>query len=240
MLPCGTVVFMPRRPRVNLAGQAYHVINRAVARDAVFLKDEDYAAFEKVLADVHQRLPMRIISYCLMPNHWHLVLWPAADGDLSEFMRLVTVTHTQRWHAHYHSSGTGPVYQGRFKSFPIQRDEHLVKVVRYVERNALRAGKVERAEDWPWGSLSKREGERESGQACPWLLPLNQWPVDRPANWVRTVNAVESTKELAAIRRSLKHGRPYGSDAWETRTAKAIGLPARLRPPGRPRKKPKE
>ena len=223
---------MPRRPRLNLGGQVYHVINRAVARDAIFLKDQDYAAFEKVIADVYQRLSMRIVGYCLMPNHWHLVLWPAADGDLSEFMRLVTVTHTQRWHAHYHSSGTGPVYQGRFKSFAIQRDEHLLKVVRYVERNALRANLVERAQDWPWGSLSKHE----RGEDCPWLLPVERWPVDRPPRWMARVNAVESAQELAAIRRSIQHGRLYGSAAWETRTAQALGLPAKLRPPGRPKK----
>jgi putative transposase len=81
-----------------------------------------------------------------MPNHWHLVLWPRKKGELSEFMRWLTVTHTQRWHASHRTSGTGPLYQGRFKSFPIEDDDHLLAVVRYVERNALRAKLVARAE----------------------------------------------------------------------------------------------
>jgi putative transposase len=96
---------------------------------------------------------MRLLSYCLMPNHWHLVLWPRADGELSDFGHWLTLTHTQRWHAHYHNVGTGHLYQGRFKSFPVARDEHFLQLCRYVERNPLRAGLVRRAEAWQWGSL---------------------------------------------------------------------------------------
>jgi putative transposase len=88
-----------------------------------------------------------------MPNHWHLLLWPRNDGELSEVMRWITVTHAQRWHAHRQSSGSEPVYQGRFKSFPVQTDEPFLMVARYVERNALRAKLVERAEEWQWSSL---------------------------------------------------------------------------------------
>src|SRR5438874_1276133 len=103
---------MPRRPRISTGGYAFHVLNRAVGRSTLFDKEADYLAFEKVLADVHRRLPTRLLGYCLMPNHWHLALWPEEDKELSEFLRLVTVTHTQRWHAHHHSAGTGPLYQG--------------------------------------------------------------------------------------------------------------------------------
>ena len=144
---------MPRRPRISSGGVVYHVLNRGVGRMTLFEDRDDYAAFERVLAQAQERLPMRLLGYCLMPNHWHLVVWPRKDGDLSEWMRWLTVTHTQRWHAHHHSAGTGPVYQGRFKSFPIQSSPHLLTVVRYVERNALRARLVKQAEDWRWGSL---------------------------------------------------------------------------------------
>jgi len=81
-----------------------------------------------------------------MPNHWHFLFWPRKDGELSEVMRLLSVTHTQRWHAHRHTAGTGPVYQGRFKSFPVQSDEHFLTVARYVERNPVRTNLVLRAE----------------------------------------------------------------------------------------------
>ena len=137
---------MPRRLRFASAGFVYHVLNRAVARAPLFDKSGDYAAFEKVLRQAKSWLPMRLLAYCAMPNHWHLIVWPQKDGDLSEFLRWVTVTHTQRWHAHRHTAGTGPLYQGRFKSFPVQGDDHVLSVCRYVERNPLRANLVTRAE----------------------------------------------------------------------------------------------
>src|SRR5277367_3394373 len=175
---------MPRRLRVSTGGQAYHVLNRAIGRGELFDDNADYLAMERVIERTHKRLPIRIISYCLMPNHWHLVLWPKDDGELSEFMRLMTVTHTQRWHAHHHTAGTGPLYQGRFKSFPIQQDEHFLTVCRYVERSARRANLVESARKWPRGSLAKR-----ALKVPPrWLLPMDRWPVEPPGNWSRYVN----------------------------------------------------
>src|SRR5512142_1923064 len=142
---------MPRRPRLSSGGLVYHVLNRRVGRLALFEKPGDYQAFEKILQEATERSGIRIAAYCLMPNHWHLLLWPRRDGELSEVMRWVTVTHTQRWHAHRHSAGSGPVYQGRFKSFPVQTDEHFLMAARYVERNALRAKLVDRAQQWQWG-----------------------------------------------------------------------------------------
>lgn len=147
---------MPRRPRAATGGLAYHVLNRRVGRLPLFEKRADYAAFEKILEEAHAQTRIRIAAYCLMPNHWHLLLWPREDGELSEVLRWITVTHTQRWHAHRQTSGTGPVYQGRFKSFPVQTDEHFLTVARYVKRNAVRAKLVDRAEDWQWSSLWRR------------------------------------------------------------------------------------
>ncbi len=136
---------MPRNPRVAPPGFAYHVLNRAVGHARLFRSKKDYAAFERVLGEARERFATPLLAWCVMPNHWHLVLWPQKVGELSEFMRWLTVTHTQRWHASHRTSGTGPLYQGRFKSFPIEQDDHLLTVVRYVERNALRASLVTRA-----------------------------------------------------------------------------------------------
>ena len=119
---------MPRRPRISAGGLAFHVLNRAVGRETLFRKHDDYSAFLRVLQQVQERLPTRLCAFCLMSNHWHMVLWPEEDGQLSEFMRLLTVTHTQRWHASRHTAGSGPLYQGRFKSFPIQQDDHFLTV----------------------------------------------------------------------------------------------------------------
>jgi putative transposase len=139
---------MPRRLRHADGGYVYHVLNRAVGRATLFRKAGDYLAFRKILTEAQDWLDVPLLGYCIMPNHWHLVLWPARDGELSEFMRWLTVTHTQRWHAHYRTQGSGPLYQGRFKAFPISEDEHLLRVLRYVERNPLRAGMVGSAAHW--------------------------------------------------------------------------------------------
>jgi len=227
---------MPRRPRISTGGYVYHVLNRGVARLDIFEDDADFSAFEEVLAEALARMPgVRLLSYCLMSNHWHLVLWPRRDGELSEFMRWLTVTHTQRWHAHHQTSGTGPVYQGRYKSFLIERDEHLLTVCRYVERNAARADLVERAEDWQWSSLHRwKFGPPEDEEAN---LVLSPWPIPggRPKQWLRTVNRPLSERALEAVRVCANRGRPYGSERWCERVVKKFGLASTMRGVGRPR-----
>jgi putative transposase len=200
----------------------------------MFLKDEDYHAFEQVLAEALDHVPgMRLLAYCLMPNHWHLVVWPHRNDELSDFGHWLTLTHTQRWHAHYRHVGTGHLYQGRFKSFPVEADEHFLTVCRYVERNALRAGLVARAEEWRWGSLGR---SRPGAPAAKFVLA--DWPVPRPAGWLKWVNRPQTTAELEAVRRSVQRGQPYGGEAWVERVAQALGLDSTLRPRGRPRKPP--
>jgi putative transposase len=181
------------------------------------------------LQEAHERTVTRLLAYCIMPNHWHLVLWPKEDGELSEYMRWLTVTHTQRWHARHETSGTGPLYQGRFKSFPVQADGHFYSICRYVERNALRAGLVRRAELWRWCSLWQWANERTD-------VTLQRWPLPRPNQWIRLVNQVETEAELAAVRQAVRRGSPFGAESWQKRTAARLGLEATLRPRGRPRK----
>src|SRR6478609_7494844 len=186
---------MPRRLRCAMGGYVYHVLNRAVGRATLFTKDGDFAAFEKVMREALDWQPTRLITYCLMPNHWHFVLWPSDDGELSEFMRWLTVTHTQRRHAHHGTSGTGPLYQGRFKAFPIAEDDHYFSVCRYAERNALRANLTPRAENWRWSRLG-RDADAEL------LAKLSAGPLPWPANWLTHVNRAQSQAELDALRRS--------------------------------------
>mgnify|MGYP002402123062 FL=1 len=221
---------MPRRPRLAAGDLAYHVLNRRVGRLPLFEKPADYAAFEQILAEAQAQTKIRIATYCLMPNHWHLLLWPRQDGELSEVLRWITVTHTQRWHAHHHTAGTGPVYQGRFKSFPVQTDEHFLTVARYVERNALRAKLVTRAEDWQWSSLWRRDQRDET--MTTWL---SNWPVARPRDWLTRVNRPQSASELESLRTSVQRGRPFGEEAWVRRMVKRFGMEATLRPRGRPK-----
>jgi putative transposase len=222
---------MPRRLRTAAGGYVYHVLNRAVGRATLFNKAGDYAAFVKVLGDAHEEVATRLVAFCLMPNHWHLVIWPRKDGELSRYLHWLTMTHTQRWHAHHHTVGTGPLYQGRFKSFAVQEDDHLWTVWRYVERNALRAGLVERAEQWPWSSLAMRE----RGATPPWL---SAGPLPLPRGWLEHVNGAETEAELEALRRCAKRGSPWGDEQWQRRAVEKLGLESTLRPRGRPRKTP--
>jgi len=222
---------MPRRAREATGGMAYHVLNRGAAGMALFSDQADFLAMERIIERTCEAIPIRVVCYCLMGSHFHLVLWPEKDGQLSEFMRLLSTTHATRFHAHHHSAGAGPVYQGRFKSFPIQRDEHFATVCRYVERNPLRARLVKRAEHWQWSSLAKRLGEKPP----EWLMRQKDWPVDVPPDWVAWVNRAETADELAALRNCIKRGCPYGSDRWVSRTAARLGLESALRPRGRPR-----
>ncbi len=223
---------MPRRARSIIGGYAYHVLNRANGRLRLFRKQADFEAFEQVLAEAHGRVPLRILGYVLMPNHWHFVVWPAKgrDEQVTDFFRWLTLTHTQRWHAHHRTAGMGHVYQGRFKSFPIAADDHLLAVLRYVERNPLRAGLVRAAQKWRWGSLYRRLHGAPDEQAL-----LADPPVPLGRLWSEHVNQPQNEAELTAIRRSLARGRPFGGDAWQTKMARQLGLEYTFRPRGRPR-----
>jgi len=199
----------------------------------MFEKDAEFEDFERILAAALERVPgMRLLTYCVMPDHWHLVLWPRGDGELSKFVHWLSLTHTQRWHSHHKDAGTGHLYQGRYKSFPIQKDNHFLKLCRYVERNAPRAGLVKQAEKWRWCGLWRRHS------ATPQPMLLSSWPVKEPADWLQDVNRPQAEAELLAIRESVRRGRPYGFEAWSKHAARRLGLESTLRPRGRPRQEP--
>jgi putative transposase len=218
---------MPRGARDSLGGYCYHVMNRGNGRRAVFHKPGDYDAFVKLLAEAGERIDVRLLAFCLMPNHFHLLLWPRRDGDLSDYMMWLTTAHVRRYHQHYHSSGH--VWQGRFRAFPIQQDEHLLTVHRYVERNPVRADLVRRAEDWRWSSAAPaREG-----------LPLRTaGPVNHLADWLAYVNEPQTEAEVEQLPECIRRRRPFGEDQRTHQTAGKMGLPASLRPRGRPPKTP--
>ena len=186
---------MPRRARAIQGGDVYHVLNRANGRLRLFRKQADFAAFEDILMQAHDRVPLRVLGYVFLGNHWHFVVWPKQghDQQVSEFFRWLTVTHSQRWHAHHGTSGMGHVYQGRFKSFPVEADDHLLTLLRYVERTPLRAGLAPRAEDWRWGSLYRRTAGTPQERA---LLAAS--PVPLGSSWVEHVNQPQTTAETEA------------------------------------------
>jgi putative transposase len=143
----------------------------------LFYKAADYAAFERVLTESLERYPVDLLTYCVMPNHWHMVVRPRTDEALGRWMGWIGVTHVRRHHEHYHRRGGGHLYQGRFKSFPVADDEYFLALCRYVEANALRAKLVKRAEEWQWTGLWRRLHRKQD-------LPLAEWSVDRPRGWL--------------------------------------------------------
>jgi len=221
---------MPRSPRADEAGGLYHALNRGNLRADIFKKEADYAAFERILHEGLEIHEVELYCYQLMSNHYHLVLRPLVDGEMSRFMGWVGGTHTMRYHAHYHTSGQGHVYQQRYKSFPIQDDEHFFVVCRYVERNALRAGLVDRAEQWRWGSLWRWLQKREPDPKI-----LSPWPLPRLRGWADRVNEPLTKQELDAVRLSAQRGQPLGDEGWVESIARRLNLESTMRPRGRPR-----
>jgi putative transposase len=221
---------MPRPRRLTLGGHVYHVLNRAVRRHTLFRTFGDYATFEEVLLEAREKFAILLPSYCSMPNHWHLLVKPESDGELSRFMQWLTLTHSHRYSAFHRMVGTGPIYQGRFKSIPVALDQHYLWAHRYIERNPLRAGLVSRAEDWRWSSLWHRSRHTS--------VPIDDPPVPLPNDWVRYVNQPQTPQELRALRQRIAKGVPLGTNDWVVAVAKELGLPSEIRSRGRPKKVP--
>jgi len=218
---------MPRRHRIGTPGFVYHVLNRANRRDTLFCNRSDFAAFEKVLFEATARFDMALLDYAIMRNHFHLIVQPSIERQLSRFMHWLTTTHTQRWHATHGTAGTGSLYQGRFKALPIQSDRHFLAVVRYVHRNPVRAGLVGRAEQWRWSGAWRIANNRHNRYLAP-------WPVTRPVTWFEWVNEMPSEAELSDIREAITRSAPFGDTEWARATAAQLGILHTGRRGGRP------
>ena len=197
---------MPRARRCCPAGVIFHIINRTNDRRRLFAQDDDYNEFLILLRRARDRIPMRICAFCLMPNHWHLVLWPTTEGDMSEFMHWLSSVHAMRVRRRWNAVGAGHVYQDRFRSLPVETSVYYWNVLKYVESNPLRAGLVNRAEKWRWSSLIDR--------SCDTPRIGLATPMEMPAGWTKWVNQEISSEQLRALRESTEAGRPYGSPAW--------------------------
>jgi len=202
----------------------YHVLNRGNGRATVFHGDRDFQDFVMLMAGACMRVKTRVLGFCLMPNHFHMVLWPYEDDDLGRWMQWLMTSHVRRHHSRYDSSGH--IWQGRYKDFPVQNDRHLVRVLRYIERNPLRAGLVSDAGDWAWSSHT---WWRDSG-GPRFLHPT---PAVQNRDWPEVVREPQTAAELSAIRECLRRGRPYGEDRWIGSTAERLGLEFTLRRRGR-------
>ena len=222
---------MGRVRRVDVGGLVYHVLNRANFGSRLFKKEGHYQDFLALMGESLEFVRMRVLAYCLMPNHWHMVLYPRADGELSKFLQRITLTHTQRYHSKRWTVGYGPIYQGRYKSLPVEKDGHFLTLVRYVERNAQRAGLVQRAEEWPWSSAYARLYGNASQKGL-----LSSWPVPEPGHYLKWLKRSQDKGEVEKIRHAIRRSKPYGSEGWVSKAVARFGLENTVRNPWRPGK----
>ena len=188
---------MPRPPRVFPDGIPQHIVNRGNKRATVFAGSADFLGFVAALADATERTTVRLVAFCLMPNHWHLILWPVHGCEVSSYMQLVMNAHIREMQRRHGTAGTGHIYQGRFKNSAILSERQFVNVCRYVEANPVSAGLVSRAEEWRWSSLVL-DGPAED------LRILSPWPFPRPRRWLDEVNRPQSDAIERQIKRSLR------------------------------------
>lgn len=213
---------MPRRLRRGLQGAAFHIMNRSVRKTILFEKDGDFEGFVAVILESLMKFRIEIISFQLMPNHWHFVVTCDRIEEISKWMHWVAGTHANRWNGAHGCRGSGSVYQGRFKAVPIQSGNSLIRVCRYVERNALRKGLVSAAENWDWSSLYSVRNNCD-------LIPLARWPILKPENWLEIVNSDEPPQELDELRLCIRRNQPIGDPDWQQAVAPFIGQTMRQR-----------
>jgi putative transposase len=218
---------MPRRPRSGTGGLVFHVYNRTAGRITLFQSAADYSAFERIITEANEHVTMRLLSYALMPTHWHLVLWPFNDTDLSRYMHWLALTHVRRWQVSHGTLGTGALYQGRFKAIPVQDDRHFLIVCAYVERNPVRRGLVTRAQDWPWSSAWQ--------ERLPWQPVIDTWPVPKPTHWPEMLAADERPRVGQLIRSCIRRGIPFGDRRWRTQALEQMDAKMRATKRGRPK-----
>lgn len=217
---------MARHRRRTFGGIVYHVLNRAARKATLFRTESDYDAFMQVVREARARTPVRIFAYIVMPNHWHFLLEPTTDGEVSRFVHWLATTHGRRWNDAHGKGGEGAVYQSRFRSVAVQDGLHVLRVCRYIERNALRAHLVARAEDWRWSSLAFPRDQNAL---------LSPSPVDLPPDWIELVNQPQTGAEIEEIRLATETELALGDAHWQRGIAERAGIKKRHR--GRPHRR---
>lgn len=214
---------MPRIARALADNCCYHLINRGNGRQQVFHKDGDYGAFIDLMLQAREKYSVRILAWCLMPNHFHLLVQPVQADQLNKWMQWLMTSHVRRYHRHYGTSGH--VWQGRYKSFIVQDNDHLLTVARYIEANPVRAGISATAAQWPWSSHSARSA------AINGMRP-DTLPISLPDDWTAYVDTPLTGAEIEKLRNSVNRQTPFGKEDWRDDLCGQMGLESTLRPRG--------
>ena len=219
---------MSRIARVVVPDVPHHVTQRGNRREDVFFSDADRRAYLSLLAEYCQKHALEIVAYCLMTNHVHLVVVPRTAASLGAAMKPVHLRYAQ--HVNWTQGISGRLWQGRFFSCPMD-ERHLWAAVQYVERNPVRAGMVDAAEQYPWSSAAAHCGQRHDPLlADPFGL------VESIGDWSRWLAERDDEFTIAAVRKNTHTGRPLGSEGFLDRVEAMLGHSVRPRKVGRPRK----
>ena len=199
---------MPKRRRFIEPNSIQHIVNRGNDKKVIFPEPVDYGSFLVLLREARERYEVELYGYCLMPNHFHLVVRPADLDEIAAYMHFVQSSHACDLRACDRSRGHGHVFQRRYWNKPVEGDGYLLKVIKYVEANPVRARLVGRADQWEWSSMWDRvTGERDLLHPCPLRLP-DDWPL--------IVSMPLQQPDLDRIRRPTKRGRPMPEDDLRT------------------------
>lgn len=222
---------MARKPRLDIPGRAYHVINRSVGRLQLFNEPQDYKLFLNVLMESWEIHQIDIYAFCIMPNHFHMLVRPKEVGDLQKFMHYLSSTYTRRLHIRTNTNGCGPVFQGRYKAIMVQDGKAFETIFRYIELNSVRAKLVQYSDEWEWCSSNARINNTKYNKILANLYEEIPSGSDL-RNWIHGFMYEDA---LENIRVSINKGRPFGDNSWVELMCNEHDLLYTMRVVGRPR-----
>jgi len=228
---------MPRQARIILNNTAHHIVQRGHNRQAVFIEDADYQYYIDTLKEWKEELGVKVYGYCLMTNHVHLIIDPCNNNaSLGKLMKRLAGRQTR--YVNRLERRSGSLWEGRYKSSPIETDCYLLACCRYVDLNPVKAGMVKRAEDYVWSSYAQKIGFDDD----KWLdddicyLALSEDIEERQQRYIDYVNKGSPENERQFICHSLQRGQLTGTDRFIKEVEQRLDIRIENRAPGRPKK----
>ncbi|HEX6992980.1 MAG TPA: transposase [Gammaproteobacteria bacterium] len=230
---------MPRPPRISIPDTTFHVVQRGNNQARTFFADQDYALYLALLEYACRRYQTQVHAYVLMTNHVHLLVTSSLPEGVSRTMQYVGSRYVAK--VNLRLGRTGTLWEGRFRSSPVDTDRYLLACYRYIEQNPVRAGMVRRPDDYTWSSVRINCGTRSSSlvKPHPVFLALGSTARVRAARYRQLLDEGLAQQTVDEIRNSVRSGLPAGSDEFRQSLEASLNRPLCRRRPGRPRKEQK-
>lgn len=219
---------MPRIGRAVAAGYPHHVIQRGNNREEVFFEKDDRMRYFSLLKKYAAKWASPVMAYCLMTNHVHLLTKPESEESLYKMMQGLTLCYTQYVNRTY--GRTGRLWESRYHSCIVDQEKYLWAAARYIEQNPIRAGIVEKAEDYPYSSAEAHvKGSKDA------VLGQDFFTEDRRQDYISLLRSDLPEKEIERLRHATKAGRPFGREGFVSEMENKLERKLLQRPKGRPR-----